>query len=47
MIRITETDGFELPWTISEIRVFEPPKVHSWRFETIITTCPFYKLELA
>ena len=29
MIRITETDGFELPWSISEIRVFEKPKVHS------------------
>ena len=26
MIRITETDGFELPWSISEIRVFEKPE---------------------
>lgn len=23
LIRITETDGYELPWSISEIRVFE------------------------
>ena len=23
LIRITETDGFELPWSISEIKVFE------------------------
>jgi len=26
LIRITETDGFELPWSISEIRVFERPE---------------------